>query len=60
MSSVRVASYNVENLVARPRAFDPTDLAASRVVQMWYSAALGFAPAALVPVREWAVEDLNL
>jgi endonuclease/exonuclease/phosphatase family metal-dependent hydrolase len=30
MTDVRIASYNVENLFARPRAFDPTDWAAGR------------------------------
>ena len=30
MADVRIASYNVENLFARPRAFDPTDWDAGR------------------------------
>ena len=30
MTDVRIASYNVDNLFARPRAFDPTDWAAGR------------------------------
>ena len=32
MPNVRVGSYNVENLFARPRAFDPTDPAAGEPV----------------------------
>lgn len=32
MTDIRVASYNVENLFARPRAFGPNDSAEARAV----------------------------